>query len=275
MLGSPCSPCCNQCVADIVPSQALISSGGGMLYGVSRPSAMPSAILEPYQTSVGLGSQVVMTRNDTVAPYGGIGWSFEGGFDDVFAFTIPVTPPAGGGGVIHANASARIAYVRATLWVYQASNNPSGPQYDGDGNRICWLWGATLQESYLGRLTPRDEGGDLGGYFVPDVRVEYTSGMASSSPARPTGELAAIYPYAGDDIYAPAPAVHRSPYHFMPSGLFQYGTATALLRFAAQFVSYDESPAGSGSYAGWAPQQNAPSAAFSILLGGGGTPWFP
>ena len=147
MLGSPCSPCCG-CPCPLPPASAILRWGylGALNYGFPINSANINNVLYQllFNSNNPPSPEAVMSRDDSIAPYGGFGYSFSG------APTVGGSPLQVTGTVSGSSVSATCYSLTTRLFFFSASRASFSDPFDSTspGFRPCLRWGLYFSDAW-------------------------------------------------------------------------------------------------------------------------------
>ena len=141
MLGSPCSPCCG-CRCDVPPTQVLFGWGYTDAFPANRFGMNSTLYNLLYESNTEPFLQAVLLRDDSIAPYGGFGYSYSG---QPLVNGAPVQSFYGS-----ASTSATCTSFSARLFFFFARNAAFTDPSDGTtpGTRPCLRVGFFLSDSW-------------------------------------------------------------------------------------------------------------------------------
>lgn len=260
MLGAPCNPCCASCGCDIPPSQVLMTASGvntfNLLAGASSVlssqedqwflQAARSGLIDSQRPM-----QYVAVRDDSVAPYGGYGFSFQQWdvFDSNASFTTGIL--SGGGQTLFAGLSgqtlvsqprvtavvnAALRRVGARLWAYFIKNNPGEPTADRYGNEYCMKFGGSISHVWAFWL----EGSGETFLTTPHTLLLTCEIADSGYPFGYTPEQISYPALYVSSFGSSRPRTFPSPYICMPNNTFSASANAFFLdRWDQSFVHRD------------------------------------
>jgi hypothetical protein len=260
MLGSSCSQCCLYCGCDIPPSQVLMTSPSRAvlddLVGAFATTGNPQDF--NYQLKQAVGNLAfrsgqmacVAVRDDSVAPYGGYGFSYADTTPDLStAFSIGFFGGGGAflpggfqqGSVSQPGLIATLNVIRisfaATLFGYFIEQNPSHPQADRNGKPYCMKFGGSMSETFAIW--------DVANNYTPQTAPDYATLVFTIADANlgGGGSYPALYKSSAPIGFAFGQGVAAdrrmfpAPYICMPNNSFSVGASLSMRQYSSSFTN--------------------------------------